>query len=75
MSEIFHFWLSVCASVREIVRDITSKVIVVFPYNLVNIFIMMRRRVTYKTNDSMSKVKVTIEVKGHNIVIFTLIGP
>ena len=53
----------------DIVRAVTFKVIVVFPYNLVQIFTMMRRRVTYKTNDSVSKVKVTVEVKGHNIVI------
>ena len=44
----------------ELVRAVTSKVIVVFSYNFVKMFIMMSRRVAYKTHDSMSKVKVTL---------------
>ena len=48
---------SVCPS--DLVRAVTSKVIVAFSYNLVKMFIMMSRRVTYKAHDSMSKVKVT----------------
>ena len=58
-----------------LVRAVTSEVIVVFQYNLFKIFSMMRRRVAYKTIDSMSKVKVKLEVKGQNIVVYTLIGP
>ena len=45
----------------ELVRAVTSKVIVVFSYNFVKMFIMMSRRVAYKTHDSMSKVKVTLK--------------
>jgi hypothetical protein len=53
---------SVRASVRpsELVRAVTLKVIVAFSYNFVKMFIMMSRRVAYKTHDSTSKVKVTL---------------
>ena len=49
-----------CVRPSDLVRAVTSKVIVAFSYNLVKMFIMMSRRVAYKTHDSMSKVKVTL---------------
>ena len=52
-----------------------KNVIVVFLYNFVKMFIMMSRRVTYKTHDSMSKVKVTLGGQGQIYVIYDLSGP
>ena len=49
-----------CVRPSDLVRAVTSKVIVAFSYNLVKMFIIMSRRVAYKTHDSMSKVKVTL---------------
>ena len=43
-----------------LVRAVTSQVIVVSPWYLVEMFSIMSRRVAYKTHDSMSKVKVTL---------------
>ena len=45
---------------------------VISSWNLVEMFSIMSRRVTYKTHDSMSKVKVTMRGKCQNYVIYTL---
>ena len=51
----------------------TSRVIVVSSWYLVEMFTLIWRHVTYKTHDSMSKVKVTF--KGQNFVAYTFSRP
>ena len=43
-----------------IIRAVSSQIIVAFSYNLVEMFTKLSRCVMYKTDDSMSKVKVTL---------------
>ena len=54
--------LSASVLASELVRAVTSHVIVIFSYNLVEMFTMICRRVAYKTHDYVqtSKVKVTL---------------
>ncbi len=58
-----------------LVKPTTSRVIVVSSWYLVKMFTLICRCVTYKTYDSMSKVKFTLKVKGQNFVAYTLSRP
>ena len=60
VATICNFFECVCVRPSDLVRAVSSKVIVAFSYYLVQMFIMLCRRVAYKTYDSISKVSVAI---------------